>query len=507
MGAVFTETAADPRLSVRPRATSIRALTRLLRSRGLALVLLALITVAAISGTLVPQKALSSSSDFQTWQTAYPRWAGLADALSLTRVYQSWWFLLLLSLLFLSLLVCTASSARRTWIVDRSLHRASRGVPSSVQATGRRIAILMGAGTPSDPVFGAGPLSAVEDALDRAASVLVQTGYGVRPIANTSALFAEKCRYGVWGTAIFHLSLMVILLGGLYSGATKMAGYFELAEGQSFSEQHRDYEEIDEGPLFREQHVNFGLRLDRLQTAYSDDGSLREIASAVTLRSPAGEVRTDRLSVDRPLSYMGTTIYQAKRHGFAALLSLKDARGNTTASGYVNFPTPAELTHPASNRFPLPGTALQAEADFFPTGEGETLGAESWSRTRPEKARLYLFLRDEQKQLVFQGPLALGDSISVNGYVLSFSQVSRWAGFPVTRDPGLPVIFTGFGLCILGAAMIYLWVPRRIWIWTEPTAEEDRMLCIGGRTDRYRSSLDEEVAGLAARLRGDHGPA
>ncbi|TAK36647.1 MAG: hypothetical protein EPO21_01910 [Chloroflexota bacterium] len=496
--AVSTQTAMANQQATRSRVTHIAALLRLLRSRELALVLLGVILVGAVSGTLVPQKALVSPADFQNWQTEHARWAELANGLGLTRVYNSWWFLTLLGLLFLSLLVCTVSNCRRTWRIDRHRHREECDVPRSVRRDGGHLTIQMSDTQQPQPTSDAHPL--VHAPFQRASVVLRQVGYRVRPVASGSALFAGKRRYGIWGSAIFHLGLMIVLLGGAYSGGGKMAGYFELAEGQTFTEQRGGYLQIDEGPLFREQHASFRLRLDQLHTRYWDNGTLREMSSAVTVQAPSGETRTALLGPGRPLSFLGASIYQANQHGFAVLLSLKDAAGNTISSGFVNFATPSEPTHPATNRFPLPGVSLQAEADFYPAPQAEALDVENWSQARPDESWLYLFLRDEQERLVFQGPLALGDSITFNGYALSFKQVSRWAGFPVVRDPGLPIIFTGFGLCILGAAIIYLWVPRRIWVWVERTAEGNRALCIGGRADRYQASMDEEVAELATRM-------
>ncbi|MBI4499303.1 MAG: cytochrome c biogenesis protein ResB [Chloroflexi bacterium] len=458
---------------------------RLLRSREWALGLLALLMAAVVSGTLVPQRALTPAAEFQAWQAAHPRGAALAEAVGLTHVYQSWWFLALLGLLFLSLLVSTVSQARRTWKLDRVRHRPGRGVPSAVRRAGHHAAVSLDTDR--------------EGAIERAAAVLAAAGYHVRR-DTSAALFAEKGRYGVWGTVVLHFSMLVVLLGGVASGAGKMAGYFELAEGQVFADRRDAFLQRDEGPLFGGGYQGFQVRLDRLRVAYWENGTIREIASAVTLRSPQGEVRQAAISVDRPLSYQGATLYQAKEHGLAAHLILRDAGGQALGTGYVNFPLPKELTQPASNRFSLPATGWQVEADLYPAPGSGPVPPEAWLQARPERPWLYLFVREEDGALLFQGPLALGETVAVGRYALSFPGVARWAGFPLVRDPGLPVVFAGFALCALGSALIYLWAPKRVWAWVEAPATRTSLLRLGGRAERFPGALEEEVAELAARI-------
>ncbi len=465
----------------------------LLRSREVAVGLLGLIMLAAITGTFVPQRSLTAPAEYEAWRQTHPLASWLAEVAGLTQVYWSPWFLALLGALFLSLLVCTASRARLVWRMDRSRRRSAGRVPLWVRLPGHHQAVTIDGG--------------MEDALRRAGAALAAGGYGVRWRPGPEGLFAEKGRFGVWGSVILHLGIMVALLGGLSSGAGKLAGYFELAEGQMFSEQEGAFLQVEKGPLYREPRGSFQVRLDRLRTDYWENGTLREIASQLTLRGPQGGLTAREASVERPLAYEGATIYQAKRHGFAARLSLGDAPGRGESTGYVNFPLPQELTQPATNRFDLPGTALRVQADLYPAPGAGPSDPQAWLGAVPERPWLYLFVRDGEERLVFQGPLELGGRVNIGAYALSFDGVARWAGFPVVRDPGIPVIYAGFALCAAGAAILFLWIPKRVWAWVAVSPEGRRTLCLGGRADKYQLALEDEVGELLAQVRGKHGPA
>lgn len=500
MAAMTTRLVMRSRMRTRSRPWRAGSALRLLRSRELALALMALVALAALSGTLAPQQALISPAQYREWRQANPGLAILGETLGLTQVYSSGWFLALLAGLFLCLLTWTWVRAAQVWKLDRVRHRPGRPVPWSLRAPGRHLAVPLAAGA--------------EEALGAAAQQLAAAGYRVYPhLPNGQAglpvrqgwLFAEKGRHGAWGSLAMHASLLVILLGGLYSGGFKMAGYFELAEGQTFSGQRAAFLQYSTGPFNAGQEPPVSpLRLDALTTAYWPDGSLREIASAVSLPAQAGVLQAATVSVSNPLVRQGTTIYQARDHGFAALLELRDQRGAMTP-GYINFPTPKERSQPASNRFSVPGTPYRAEVDFYPAPGGGPVPADAWLRAQPDQPWLYLFLRDGQGAVAYQGPVGIGQSVAVEGGALTFRGVSRWAGFPVVRDPGIPIIFAGFALCILGAALLYLWIPRRAWAWLEQDASGRPALCLAARADRYPQACAEELAELATRMEAIHG--
>ena len=47
------------------------------------------------------------------------------------------------------------------------------------------------------------------------------------------------------------------------------------------------------------------------------------------------------------------------------------------------------------------------------------------------------------------------------GWTIGMGDVRLWAGFEVVRDPGAPVIFSGFLICLAGLIMSFLFTPRK----------------------------------------------
>lgn len=511
-----------------------RSAMRLLRSRELALGLLVLVVAATLLGTLLPQRGLTPPADYELWQQEQPRLVAVAEALGLTAVYSVWWFLTLLGLLFSSLLACTANRVRGLWLAERRAplplnaaailrlkHCAQIVLREDTRTVNGDTLVVLQRGL--SPVCHAEPersegeaspgLTRGDSSLrsaplrmtcypailgDRLTAVLRRDGYGVRVAARGGGwrAVAAKNTAGAWGSVVLHLGLLVILAGGVYSGATKAAGYFELVEGQAFGETHGGYAQLSEAPFFGERHQGFRLRLERLQMEFWPDGSLRDIRSAVNVFDGQADPQPATIKVNGALVYRGVTIYQSQRYGFAAILSLAGRDGRQLSEGAVNFPKPPGSSQSAFRAFRLPATGWQVLADFHPAW-GERAQPEHWRLAQPPRPALYLTVRDGDVVL-FNGPLAPGERAAIGDYDLTFVETRRWAGFPVLHDGGIGIVFAGFALCIAGAALCFLRVPRRLWLATAVDSAGRPVLCVGGRATKYQPAFGEEFAALVA---------
>ena len=85
---------------------------RQLTSMRVALILLFLLSLAAVPGSLIPQTA-ASPSKVEAWQQNHKAWVSLFDKLGMFHVYSSFWFSAIYILLFISLVGC---------IIPRTMH-------------------------------------------------------------------------------------------------------------------------------------------------------------------------------------------------------------------------------------------------------------------------------------------------------------------------------------------------------------------------------------------------
>src|SRR2546426_9039212 len=90
---------------------SVALVWRTLRSMRTALILLLMLALAAVAGSLVPQWPNSPQRVLQ-YLSSHPLVGSIYDRLGLFDVFGSWWFVLIATLLFLSLVLCLIPRTR-----------------------------------------------------------------------------------------------------------------------------------------------------------------------------------------------------------------------------------------------------------------------------------------------------------------------------------------------------------------------------------------------------------
>lgn len=107
-----------------------------------------------------------------------------------------------------------------------------------------------------------------------------------------------------WGTIAVHLSVILILLGGLASALTNKKGFVGLFEGETKKSAF-----ITETEKFT---LPFYIRLDAFETEYYPTGQVKEWRSLVTIFDQETNAAVSQMiKVNAPMSYRGWNIYQA----------------------------------------------------------------------------------------------------------------------------------------------------------------------------------------------------
>jgi cytochrome c biogenesis protein len=78
-------------------------------------------------------------------------------------------------------------------------------------------------------------------------------------------------------------------------------------------------------------------------------------------------------------------------------------------------------------------------------------------------------------------------SAEVNGIKLRIAEVIGSTGLQIKADPGIPLVYAGFGLLMLGVMMSYV-SHSQIW-----ALQKDGRFYIGGRTNRAQVAFEREV--------------
>ncbi|MGI9861886.1 cytochrome c biogenesis protein ResB [Moorella naiadis] len=420
-----------------------RIIWRGLVSMRLALFLLLFIAGVAVVGTLIPQ-----GNPPAFYQYAYGSWrAGIIRFFQLNSVFRSGVFLVPTFLLTISLLACVADRWRPAWRQVSTYHYRYH----EEDYTGI---------TTSKSLVTANPRETL------AALVAACRRRHYRAFTEVREerlyLYADRGRCGVLGSLLTHLSVVLIVTGGLYSGLAGFGGYVNIPAGATVAIPR----------------AGFAARLDAFRIDYYSDGTPKQYYSTLTVVDAGREVEQRVIAVNSPLTYKGVTLYQAG-YGWAVDGVLK-IQGREI-----------QFTAPDRETIPLTGD-LRLKAVFYPDYVTDPAGHPGSRSSRPANPRVGYFLLQGEKVISYSlvglnEPLAAG-----NGLILTFTGYRQYTGLKVTHDPGIPVVYAGAAFLLLGLCLSFYVRRRQIWGMVIPAEGGCRVLLAG--------AAPRQPAGLAGEL-------
>lgn len=481
---------------------------RQLTSMRTALLLLLALAVAAVPGSLVPQRSADPNGVMQYLRNN-PATAPVLDALGMFDVYTSVWFSAIYLLLFVSVIGC---------IIPRTMHhaRALRAAPPRTPANlarmvGHREIVL-------DGVDAGGAAAA-------AVKVLRHSRYRVTTYEHAAgdeiarSVSAERGYLRETGNLVFHASLVGILIAVGFGGGFGFTGQRVVVEGQSFVNSLASYDSFSPGRFFDVNGLDrYSLGLNAFTVDYEQRnldalGQPIDYTAKVTVTAADGTAQPDTVKVNSPLRVGATDIYLLG-NGYAPRITVRNPAGEVVFSDDVPFlPQDANLTSLGVLKLPDGlGKQLGMVGFFYPTQNQLASGA--YVSVYPDLTYPVLTLN------IYSGDLGLNDGTPKSVYALdtstltqltggdtgtdsielkpgetrdlpgglgtiSLDSVPRFASFEVHSDPaqGWALVFS---LTLVTGLLLALLVPRRrMWIKVTSAA--------GGR-------VRVEYAGLA---RGD----
>ncbi|MGC5077777.1 cytochrome c biogenesis protein ResB [Agrococcus sp. DT81.2] len=501
-------TPGGPTLGVRGWA---RFMWRQLTSMRTAIVLLLLLAVAAIPGSLVPQRSSDPNGVIQVRENR-PDLVWLYDALSLHDVYSSPWFSAIYLLLFTSLVGCVIPRLAHHW-------KAMRALPPRTPA---RLSRLVGfqtiAGDASD--------------LDRADRVLRRLGY--RTTRYGESVSAERGYLRETGNLLFHISMLaMILIVGIGSGFG-YSGQRLLVEGRSFANTLSSYDTFTPGQWSDDGALEpFSVRLDELDVVYETEnrnamGAPLDFTAHVTVDEPTGE-RAAQIKVNEPLDVTGADLYLIS-NGYAPRISVRDPDGTVVYDEYTPFlaqddmmtslgvmKLPDGLDEQLGLRGFFYPTAVQLETGALASGYTDlvnpVLSLQAFTGDLGLDAGIprsvYALDTDGLTQVAGGDAatdaltLALGESVELPGGLgtLSFDDVVRYGVIEVHVDYTQTAVFWTT-LVLVASLLASLLIPRRR-LWVKATAEG---LELAGLARGEDPTLERAVDDLAKRLDAQGAP-
>ncbi|XKH55190.1 cytochrome c biogenesis protein ResB (plasmid) [Citricoccus nitrophenolicus] len=308
---------------------TLRFLWVQLTSMRTALMLLLLLAVAAVPGSLFPQRPAGPGivDDYISDNPAAGQWL---DRFQMFDVYSSVWFSAIYLLLFISLIGC---------VFPRAVKHA-KALRSAPPRTPRLLSRLPEYGKVVLESTGPSP----RDAVDQAAKILKKRGYRIQvrqePEGNAS-VGAERGYVREIGNIVFHLSLIGVLAFMAAGSMLSYRGQKILVEGEGFANTLVAYDAFTPGSAFSEQKLNpFSMTLDSFEAEFDREsdthyGQALDFTAVLGVRHGPGEPeQTTELKVNHPLDIDGVRVYLVG-NGYAPEVTVRDGNGNIAFQGPV----------------------------------------------------------------------------------------------------------------------------------------------------------------------------
>ena len=490
---------------------------RQLTSMRTALVLLFLLTLAALPGSLVPQRSVDPARVAQ-FSAEHETLSPLYERLSLFDVYSSPWFAAVYLLLFLSLVGCVLPRSRAHW-------SAVRARPPAAPRNLDRLPVHASWTTDASP----------GEVLAAGRTALRAERFRVDVAADSVA--AEKGHARETGNLVFHLALLLLLVGVAVGNLFGFRANVLVVEGRGFSNSITAYDTFSGGAAFDEGSLApFTVTLDdlavRYQRAGDQRGAPRDFRAAVTYTaSPEAPQRRTLLRVNHPLTVEGTKVFLLG-NGYAPVFTVRDSTGTEVFSGPVPFlPRDANMASTGVVKVPsaqpdqlgfegvfLPTAVLdpnRGPISVYPDVERPRAVLAAWTGDLgiddgvPES--VYSLDTSGMDQVTGDTGQPLAQSLAPgatmalpDGASITFDGVRRWASLQVARNPGTRPALAAAVLALAGLMLSLFVRRRRVWVRATATPDGRTLVEVGGlaRSEgENREVLADEVAALAARIR------
>jgi cytochrome c biogenesis protein len=461
---------------------------RQLTSMRVALLLLMLLAVAAVPGTVFPQRP-QDPARVATYLTDHPDVGPLLDRLGFFDVYASVWFSAIYLLLFVSLVGCILPRSRTHLRAmrgrpprtprrfDRFPAQAALGLDVAPQVVAERAAAALG-----------GPRWWRRFRVD-----VRDEGRGVWSVA------AERGYLRETGNLVFHLALVGLLVSVATGQLLHYRGQAIVVEGRAFANTQSDYDTFESGSGFRPDSLDpFSLRLDSFESRFDPDTlQSRDFTAHVTVTEPGGEPAARTIKVNEPLVAGGAKVY-LQGNGYAPQVTVRDPSGEVVFAGAVPF-LPQDTVYTSRGVIKVPDVTAEPQIGLqgvlLPTAE--QVGEGLWRSVYPQPTDPLLALA------VWTGDLGLDDGVPQNVYqldeagltqaldadgrpvtlyvrpgetvdlpdglgTLTFDALPRFVALDLRHDPSLGWVLA-FALLAFAGLAVSLFVPRRrVWIRAQP---------------------------------------
>ena len=452
----------------------------------LTIILLLSLAVTSIIGTLIPQNKppmeyLQAFGEFRF---------RLFNALDFFDMYRSWWFRLLIVLLVLNIIIC---SIERLSALSKILFVKNPKVKPSRFRKAKNKIVFEAPATPAE--------------LQKRYAGIVRRGftyYNAQPDKDSIWLYAEKWRWTRIGVYVVHFSIVLLLVGSLVGSILGFEGFVNIPEQESTDRIFLRHS----GEPFQ---LPFQVRCEDFEVSFYDNGAPKEFRSRLKIIENGQTVVTKDIIVNDPLRYGGINFFQSS---YGKLDPKHDHAAHAEPPEEIELRVIVKATG-AAHTF----KTRIGERQSVPDGGGEftvraykphlTFGGQDIGAG----LEVELKLPDQAAETILL-PLNFPNFDKMRGGAHLFSvagqkrrefnptaQAERYyTGLQVTRDPGVPIVYTGFITMLVGFVITFFMSHQMVAIEIIAHGEKSRV-AVAGISNRNKLGMDRKIERLAEQLR------
>jgi cytochrome c biogenesis protein len=437
-------------------------------------ILLILVVLLSAAGTVILQRPATEADEMQR---AYsPQVLRLLDALKLTDVFHAWWFVLLLSLVSLSIISASIQRFPNAW------RFFSRPYKSPDEAFRK--------GLPGHVLI---PIKDEAIALTVAERVLRKEGFKPEHIVrqNSFSLFGERNRLSEMAVYIVHASLLLIFLGGIVDALWGWRGFIMLTRGQESSQVTPQ----NASP----RNLAFAVRCDGAGQENYADGSPKRWWSDLSVLKDGQVILRKQIVVNDPLVYRGVRFYQASYGNTGKLDSLALTATPRDGQNPQEFKIGPDETHT------LDSDTTVRLAEFIPdfvVQDGHVY-ARSTELQNPAAHLVVVSKKTAQSVDVWVGAGLQEDAASPYIFRGKDVQMAYFTGLEVSHEPGQWAVWAGVVLMGFGLALVFYFVHKRVWAVPVRDARGQLQLWIGGTANKNKDAFEHQFRNVVEQIESE----
>jgi len=327
--------------------------------------------------------------------------------------------------------------------------------------------------------------SSMPDELEQIYKPVISRSYGYSRVEQTDngfCLFAEKWRWTRLGVYIVHLSIILMLLGGLIGSIFGFEGFVNIPESESAKK-------INLRNTTEMHLLDFEIKCEDFSLSFYDSGAPREYRSSLVIIENGKPVLKKDIIVNDPLRYKGINMFQSS---YGTLPPKEVTLSFTIRETGMEYKKKAAINKPVDMPEGL-GTFIIKDYSNSAGFKGHNIG-EAFMGTLTQQT-------GKQVNILLPMRFPSFDKMRKGDVVIAVASHNHryYTGLQVTKDPGVWVVYSGFILMIIGCFVTFFMSHQRLCI--EVTGKGNHsMVMVAGTSNKNKMGMQRKVEILSEKL-------